>query len=43
MGITVMESFMDSVKIVSAHEEGTRVVMKKTIMGEQNVGQRENE
>lgn len=38
MGITVMESFMDEVKIVSAHEEGTRVVMKKTITGEHNVG-----
>lgn len=42
MGITVMESFMDSVKIVSAHEEGTRVVMKKTITGEQNVGNQQN-
>ncbi len=40
MGITVMENFMDSVKIVSAHEEGTRVVMEKTITGENNVGQR---
>ncbi len=43
MGITVMESFMDSVKIVSAHEEGTRVVMEKTIMGECNVGQQADE
>lgn len=43
MGITVMESFMDEVKIVSAHEEGTRVVMKKTITGERNVGHQEDE
>lgn len=40
MGITVMESFMDKVDIVSAHEEGTRVVMEKAIKGELNVGQR---
>lgn len=33
MGFTVMESFMDEVKIASAPEEGTRVVMVKRIGG----------
>ena len=33
MGFTVMESFMDEVKIASAPDEGTRVVMKKLIGG----------
>ena len=33
MGFTVMESFMDEIKIASAPEEGTRVVMKKLIGG----------
>lgn len=33
MGFTVMESFMDEVKIASAADEGTRVVMKKQIGG----------
>ena len=33
MGFTVMESFMDEVKIASAPDEGTRVVMKKKIGG----------
>ena len=31
MGFTVMESFMDEMNIVSAPEEGTRVVMKKRL------------
>ncbi len=31
MGFTVMESFMDEVSVVSAPEEGTRVVMYKKI------------
>ena len=31
MGFTVMESFMDEISIVSAPEEGTRVVMKKRL------------
>ena len=33
MGFTVMESFMDEVKIASAPDEGTRVVMVKRIGG----------
>lgn len=31
MGFTVMESFMDEMSIVSAPDEGTRVVMKKRL------------
>lgn len=31
MGFLVMESFMDEVSVVSAPEEGTRVVMKKKL------------
>ena len=31
MGFTVMESFMDSLRVVSAPEEGTRVVMEKKL------------
>lgn len=31
MGFTVMESFMDFLDVVSAPEEGTKVIMKKTI------------
>ncbi len=31
MGFTVMESFMDEISIVSAPDEGTRVVMKKRL------------
>lgn len=33
MGFTVMESFTDKVEVVSAPEEGTRVVMYKKIGG----------
>ena len=33
MGFTVMESFMDKVKVVSALSEGTRVVMEKKLGG----------
>ncbi len=33
MGFTVMESFMDEVKIASAPDEGTRIVMVKRIGG----------
>ena len=33
MGFTVMESFMDEIKIASAPDEGTRVVMQKKIGG----------
>lgn len=35
MGFTVMESFMDEMTVASAPEEGTRVVMIKTL-GENN-------
>jgi stage II sporulation protein AB (anti-sigma F factor) len=33
MGFTVMESFMDEMKIVSAFEEGTRIVLTKKLGG----------
>lgn len=33
MGFTVMESFMDEVKVVSAPNEGTRIVMVKKLGG----------
>ena len=33
MGFTVMESFMDEISIVSASEEGTRVVLTKKLGG----------
>ncbi len=33
MGFTVMESFMDEMKVVSAFEEGTRVVLTKKLGG----------
>lgn len=33
MGFTVMESFMDEIKIVSASEEGTRIVLTKKLGG----------
>ena len=38
MGFMVMESFMDSVSVVSALEEGTRVVMTKRIGKNSEVG-----
>jgi stage II sporulation protein AB (anti-sigma F factor) len=33
MGFTVMESFMDEVRVVSALSEGTRIVMQKKLGG----------
>ena len=33
MGFMVMESFMDEISIASAPDEGTRVVLKKTLGG----------
>ncbi|WP_373898994.1 anti-sigma F factor [Haloimpatiens sp. FM7315] len=30
MGFTVMESFMDSLKVESSRKEGTKIIMKKT-------------
>lgn len=33
MGFTVMESFMDEISIVSASEEGTRIVLTKKLGG----------
>ena len=35
MGFTVMESFMDELRVVSAFEEGTRVVLTKKLGGKQ--------
>ena len=29
MGFTVMETFMDSLEVVSEYEKGTKVIMKK--------------
>lgn len=34
IGFTVMEGFMDSVKVFSEKNEGTKVVMNKSIIGE---------
>lgn len=38
MGFMVMESFMDSLEVVSAPQEGTRVVLRKTVEAAQAKG-----